>query len=125
VTTNTVSSRMPEPDTSDDAQPPENPKVPFSEKNILNTTNIIVAILCSTLTILFALGGVFVRGVQTEQRSIETAVKLEKVSAAIEDLSVIKVKQAYMEQAAIDYRQENTKKLDSIVGKLDKIADRK
>jgi hypothetical protein len=129
LTTKTANSPMPEPDTSPDARiPDEKPgdkKMPFSEKNLLNTTNIIVAIVCSTLTILFAVGGVFVRGVLTEQRSIETAAKAEKAELVASDVAIIKVKQAYMEQSALEYRAENTKKLDSIIAKVDKIADRK
>jgi flagellar basal body-associated protein FliL len=126
LTTKTANSPMPEPDTAGDAaQPPDNKKMPFSEKNILNTTNVIVAIVCSTMATLFAIGGVFVRGVQTEQRSIETAAEVKEIKTTLQTLSVVPIKQAYMEQSAIEYRAENRKTMESIVAKLDKMADRK
>jgi flagellar biosynthesis/type III secretory pathway M-ring protein FliF/YscJ len=127
LTTKTASnSQMPEPDTSPDASPPAKKMQHVDEaKNGLNSANILISICVGFIAIAAAFAGIVVNFSQTQQLTLSTAAKVEKAEAVASDVAIIKVKQAYMEQSAMEYRQENTKKLDSIVAKLDRMADRK
>ncbi len=117
---------MPEPDTSPDASLPAKTMQHTDEaKNGLNSANILMSICVGFVAIAAAFAGIVVNFSQTQQLTIATAAKVEKAEAVASDVAIIKVKQAYMEQSAMEYRQENTKKMDAIAQDLKQLVGRK
>ena len=129
MTTATNNNLTPEPDTQPDAvRPPAPPKADekvSDVKTTLNTTNVLLGMAVAVILILSGYTAIAVRFAQTEQRSIETATKADKAEAVASDVAVIKVKISYMEQAAAQYREESTKKMEQIAQDVRQLVGRK